>query len=510
MNQKQQGFFPQNQAQMYRRPPNQWTQGHPQYGQALQGQPTKVPNTVAQAQAPGAKVEVKTSSYNTLEGCHLMLIDYPDYYSKEVINKWRIAIEEHGGQVALFYNPVYVTHVICMSRMSDIYKRALEDGKCVSTAHWLNDVVIGKQYTLPHNPLHIPTQFKTGLPDCAKMRISVTGYEGKERIYVKDMIKVIGAVYTGELSQENTHLISRKNDGLKHTKATKWGIKIVNARWLADIVLYGVVSVTTEKKYTTLGDPKEMILSDSVMPKLQDAWADFTVPSDTSDGQPPLKKACVNKFYTPTIVFTGLPSDKNQKLTQLVKKMGCKLTTDVREATHLVTCKIVRTVKFLSAISQCNHIVNPTWVEQSCARKMLLDESPFTLEDKESEATLGFSVRDSLGKSRLKKVFDGIEMFLTQHIQPGPRDMKTIVECGKGLIITEQEALRRLGQKPEERKTFVVISCGQDYEICQQFFQRDVQIYTAEFVLSGVLTQAIDFNANKLFVQEFTADEVLF
>ena len=47
-------------------------------------------------------------------------------------------------------------------RMSDIYKRALEDGKCVTTAHWLNDVVIGKEYTIPHNPLHIPTQFKTG------------------------------------------------------------------------------------------------------------------------------------------------------------------------------------------------------------------------------------------------------------------------------------------------------------------------------------------------------------
>ena len=36
------------------------------------------------------------------------------------------------------------------------------------------------------------------------MKISVTGYEGKERIYVKDMIRVIGAVYTGELSQVST------------------------------------------------------------------------------------------------------------------------------------------------------------------------------------------------------------------------------------------------------------------------------------------------------------------
>ena len=32
----------------------------------------------------------------------------------------------------------------------------------------------------------------------------MTGYEGKERIYVKDMIKVIGAVYSGELSQVST------------------------------------------------------------------------------------------------------------------------------------------------------------------------------------------------------------------------------------------------------------------------------------------------------------------
>ena len=32
----------------------------------------------------------------------------------------------------------------------------------MTTAHWLNDVVIGKEYMMPHNPLHIPTQFKTG------------------------------------------------------------------------------------------------------------------------------------------------------------------------------------------------------------------------------------------------------------------------------------------------------------------------------------------------------------
>ena len=50
-----------------------------------------------------------------------------------------------------------------------------------------------------------------GLPDCSKMKISVTGYEGKERIYVKDMIRVIGAVYTGELSQVNSPALSSRD-----------------------------------------------------------------------------------------------------------------------------------------------------------------------------------------------------------------------------------------------------------------------------------------------------------
>ncbi|XP_063689022.1 PAX-interacting protein 1-like [Bolinopsis microptera] len=487
--QAQQAQAAQQQAQQQQQQQAATQQQHNQTlaNQALKAAPTPPPEVT----------EEKETRYQTLKNCTLMLIDYPEYYSKDIINKWRIVIEEHGGEIANYYNPEFVTHVICMSRMSDIYKRALEDGKCVTTAHWLNDVVIGKEYMIPHNPLHIPTQFKTGLPDCSKMKISVTGYEGKERIYVKDMIRVIGAVYTGELSQQNTHLISRKTEGLKYTKAQKWGTKVISARWLSDIVLYGVVSVTTEKKYTALGDPKEMILHESVMPKLIECWHNF----NQKDPKP------VSKFKSPVILFTGLPSDKNQKLTQMIKRMRCTLTTDVREATHLITCKIVRTVKFLSAMSQCSYILTASWIEQSCNRKMLIDESSFILEDKENEQALGFCVRDSLTKARLNKVFKDCELFLTPHIQPGPRDMKTIIECGGGSVITEDQALGRVQVPAERRKPFYVVSCSSDQMICQQFYQKEVQIYTSEFVLSAALTQQADFDSNKLFVQDYRPEE---
>ena len=43
--------------------------------------------------------------------------------------------------------------------------------------------------------------------------------------------------------------------------------------------------------------------------------------------------------------------------------------------------------------------------------------------------------------------------------------------------------------------------------ICQQFYQKEVQIYTSEFVLSATLTQTLDIDGNKLFVQDFRPDE---
>ena len=48
-------------------------------------------------------------------------------------------------------------------------------------------------------------------------------------------------------------------------------------------------------------------------------------------------------------------------------------------------------------------------------------------------------------------------MFLTPHIQPGPKDMRTIIECGGGTIATEEIALARMGQTPESRPNFYVV-----------------------------------------------------
>ena len=42
--------------------------------------------------------------------------------------------------------------------------QALSDGKCIASAHWLNDVLTDQKLFPPSNPLHFPTAFKWLLP----------------------------------------------------------------------------------------------------------------------------------------------------------------------------------------------------------------------------------------------------------------------------------------------------------------------------------------------------------
>ena len=55
------------------------------------------------------------------------------------------------------------------------------------------------------------------------------------------------------------------------------------------------------------------------------------------------------------------------------------------------------------------------------------------------------------------QVFSDLDVLLTPRIQPGPKDMCIIVECGGGTVINETEAAQRLSQAAETRKKFYVV-----------------------------------------------------
>ena len=57
--------------------------------------------------------------------------------------------------------------------------QALSDGKCVASAHWLNDVLTEQKMFPPSNPLHFPTAFQWQLPGAEKYVSATSEKEGE-------------------------------------------------------------------------------------------------------------------------------------------------------------------------------------------------------------------------------------------------------------------------------------------------------------------------------------------
>ena len=80
------------------------------------------------------------------------------------------------------------------------------------------------------------------------------------------------------------------------------------------------------------------------------------------------------------------------------------VTDKARECTHMVATRVTRTVKFLSGISVCDHIVTPEWVEQSGRGVGFVEEGAFALSDQNTEQMFGMNLTTSLARAKEKKL----------------------------------------------------------------------------------------------------------
>ena len=174
----------------------------------------------------------KISPRICLLGCHFVITGYQDREEACHVTKWSTVITRHGGEVSSELGE-RVTHVLCPDLESALARRAEEMGLRLVTAHWLNDVITVKKMAAPWKGVHLP------LPragdrgsDISSMRISVTGFEGLDRDYVKDMIEMAGAEYTACLTRDNTAIVCREAAGEKFRKSSEWNIPAVSIKWL--------------------------------------------------------------------------------------------------------------------------------------------------------------------------------------------------------------------------------------------------------------------------------------
>ncbi|PIK57828.1 putative PAX-interacting protein 1 [Apostichopus japonicus] len=432
-----------------------------------------------------------------LLGCIFLIIEYLHLVNRDFIDIWTKVIQQHGGMVDDCYSD-RITHILCDTQRTEIFQLAKKDGKRCITASWLNDCLACKLMKPPWRALHFPPPcFPLNIPMCKEYVIAVTGFEGTERNDVKTMIEMIGATYTGYLSRGNTLLICRRPEGFKYEKAQEWRMPTVNVRWLSDIILgkFGAFQNLLEDRYQLYeGEDPFKIEYDIPLPLMAPWTSPLKISSATkrsfmahlsskrkAENMSPGAAKRAKKSHSfedelwdtpvpaldphkiPKVMFTGIDGQFIPDLSKKLEKLGGRVVHDIQKCTHLVTTKVIRTVKFLCGVCCSRHIISPMWIEESYKSRWFLEHG--AVHDGQRPASVLDAERDS--------------------------------EMRRGYPPGETAPLSQIREvhKAAGKHSFIVISCDVDMPQCREFVRSNIDIYSVEFILTSVLRQKLDFNS---------------
>ncbi|ORY37393.1 hypothetical protein BCR33DRAFT_663609, partial [Rhizoclosmatium globosum] len=101
---------------------------------------------------------------------------------------------------------------------------------------------------------------------------------------------------------------------------------------------------------------------------------------------------------------------------------------------HLVTDKVRRTVKFLSALAAGKHIVSTKWLDHCKKEGKFVDETKFIIKDKPTESKYSFSLDASIKAAQERAFLTGFTIYTTPNVKPSRLDMKEIIAAAGGTV----------------------------------------------------------------------------
>eukprot|EP00731_Ephydatia_muelleri_P031520 Em0023g27a len=211
-------------------------------------------------------------------------------------------------------------------------------------------------------------------------------------------------------------------------------------------------------------------------------------PSLNAQGSSPsLRPKCSSEVEKPCVLFTGIVYQEGENI---VRELGGLLVDSVYECTHLVTDKMVRTIKLLCCLSRGCHIVSSRWLDQCQVHGAFLPADGFLLKDRTAERQHNFSLQRSLQQARQVKLLDGYKIFMTSNVTPDRAALSDIIKCSGGQLLDVLPTTK-------DDQT-LIISCDQDLHTCNSALDAGLVLYTPELILSGALRQELDLKTNIL------------
>ncbi|KAG2391906.1 hypothetical protein C9374_013391 [Naegleria lovaniensis] len=173
-----------------------------------------------------------------LEGC-VFLVDTINFDENEA-ELYKEMIKKLGGEVTTVYKSS-ITHLLTSLQKGENYFKALEDKKTIVSSFWLDDcilvhgvqplVITEKHGRKIQNPLHYPVK-DYPITEMQSFNFALSGFSKKEKLRFQYLITAMGARFSSNMTQENTHLLYKTPSGPKYETSLKWGIKRVDKNWL--------------------------------------------------------------------------------------------------------------------------------------------------------------------------------------------------------------------------------------------------------------------------------------
>lgn len=91
----------------------------------------------------------------------------------------------------------------------------------------------------------------------------------------------------------------------------------------------------------------------------------------------------------------------------------------------LVSNKVYRTYKFLSAIALGMPIISEEWLSEMKKRQHYVAYDDFCLRDKVSENRFKFDLKKSLAAARVKLLFANYSILVTANTRPPPTELES-------------------------------------------------------------------------------------
>ncbi|CAH2052400.1 unnamed protein product, partial [Iphiclides podalirius] len=487
-----------------------------------------------------------------LLGCVFHIVEYQQSFGAERVAKWTEAIQRRGGEVEPSYC-ARVTHVLCETQRHGVVMQALRDAKRCVTAYWLSDAMERRGVAPPWQALHLPAMHAPRDRPARHHRAALSGWRRDERRRLACCLDLVGAKLTPYMSRDNTVLVCKRAEGAKYRRARDWGVPVVSAAWVTDLLLGNMSALSQvprpayllmpgphiqrtpieNAKYQQFNLASPFRIDYNLVSHLMNAWKmpinitqesherakrgaaaagggrrakrpRLEAPEGAGAGQgagagapgvpppqpPPLHLA-------PRVLFSAVPPQDQPRLAAVVRQLGGLVVTSAAEATHLIMEKLVRTCKLVSCLITVKHLLSPEWVLESQRLNKFADEAKFGLRDETFNGTFKCDVSEVLlcGEQR-KKLFEGVTFFLTPCVKPGRAALTEMIELCGGKVEKNRRSYVSIQEMHAQRPySYLVLTVPNDLHLVYYLLQSEKTlnvVCSTEVVLSAIMRQKLE------------------